>query len=199
MSSGLAPRTSGALGLLAVLVCVGPLMARGPRMSEAEKRQFEQQQIEQAAQACKTSDEKAFFGLMVQSEAVRRRFTGQTVDYAEIDAKGNAHRTPIARDAYDRFPLRMVDFQWRSAFPLKPGDDQEHVVTVISTDPSGQIVVEWTRVHFRAPFVGEENLGTPYDLDGRRYNPARPGHGQLLLLRVEDCWQLAADIRRTRR
>lgn len=197
--SAIAPRIGATLGLLAVLLSAEPLSARGPRMSEAEKRNFEQQQVSQAQQACKNSDYKAFFGLMVQSEAVRRHFTAEKVEYAEVDARGAGRSTFILREAYDRFPIRMVDFQWRSARPLRPGDTDEHVITVMTRSSTNHVAIEWTRVHYRAPFKGEESLGTPYDLDGKRYNAERPGHGKLLLLPVGDCWQLSADIRRTAR
>ena len=195
----MAPRIGCALGVLVLLLSADPLWARGPRMSESEKLQFEQLRVQQAEQACKESNYKAFFSLMVQSEVVRRKFTAEKVEYSEIGARGSTRNTVIARLDYDRFPIRMLDYQWRSARPLKPGDDQEQIVAELSTDQSGRVTVEWTRVHYRAPLKGEGSLGTPYDLDGKRYNAARPGHGRLVLSPAGNCWQLSADIRRASR
>lgn len=187
------------LFLLPAADAIRPAQARGPGMSEEERRLFEAQQVEQAELACKSSDAKAFFNLVVQSPAVRRRFTDDTVEYSELDAKGAGKTTLIPREAYDSFPIRMVDFQWKFAQPLKRGDDDEHVLTELNLSQTNRIAVDWTRVHYRAPFEGEENLGTPYDLDGKRYAPDRPGHGTLLFVPLDGCWYLAADIRRTRR
>jgi hypothetical protein len=176
-----------------------PASARGPSLSKEERRIFDEQQVEQADLACKASDHRAFFSLVVQSKVVRRKFTDETVEYAEVDAKGAGPTKQIAREAYDRFPIRMVDFQWKSAAPQKRGDADEYVLTEIDLSQTNRIAVEWTRVHYLAPFVGEEHLGTPYDLDGKRYDRGRPGHGTLLFVPRNGCWYLAADIRRTTR
>lgn len=182
--------------LLCLLVLGAHLAwARGPKMSEEERRRFAAQQVEQAVLACKAGDYRAFFNLVVQSQAVRNSFTADMVDFAE--AGGPA--TPIPRAAYDRFPIRMVDFQWRSAAPLRNGDKDEHILTTLSLTKANSIVAEWTRVHYRPPFSGEENLGTPYDVDGKRYDAHRPGHGTLLFLAKDGCWYLAGDTRRGRR
>lgn len=185
------------LGLLLMLGAVSPrtALARGPKMSEEERQRFEAQQVEQAALACKGADHRAFVNLFIQSQAVRRAFTMERVDYAEAGGAAAA----IPRTAYDRFPIRMVDFQWRPAAPLKRGDQDEHILTTLSLTKANSILVEWTRVHYRAPFSGEENLGTPYDVEGKRYDPQRPGHGTLLFLAKDGCWFLAGDTRRSRR
>ncbi|MBV5262478.1 hypothetical protein [Pinisolibacter aquiterrae] len=185
--------------LLAVpFAAVRPAEARGPEMSEGERRAFEARQVEEAKLACRSNDANAFFGLMVQSPAVRRAFTAEKVEYSELDAKGAGKTTLVPREAYDRFPIRMVDFMWKAAQPLLRGRD-EHVVMELNVSQTNDVAVDWTRVIYGPPYDGEESLGTARDLDGRVHDPSRPTDGTLLLRPRNGCWYLVADTRRVRR
>lgn len=185
--------------LLATIVeAARPVEARGPQMSEDERRAFEARQVEEAKLACRSNDANAFFGLMVQSPAVRRAFTADRIEYSELDAKGAGKTTLVPREAYDRFPIQMVDFMWKAAQPLLRGRD-EHVVMELNVSQTNDIAVEWTRVIYGPPYDGEESLGTARDLDGRVHDASGPTDGTLLLEPRNGCWYLVADTRRVRR
>ncbi len=177
---------------------IRPAEARGPQMSEGERRAFEARQVEEAKLACRSNDARAFFGLMVQSPAVRRTFTAEKVEVSELDAEGAGKTTQVPREAYDRFPIRMVDFMWKAAQPLLRGRD-EHVVTELNVSQTNRIAVDWTRVIYGPPYDGEESLGTARDLDGRLHDGSRPADGTLLFEPRDGCWSLVGDVRRVRR
>lgn len=147
---------------------------------------------------CRSNDANAFFGLMVQSPAVRHAFTAEKVEYSEFDTKGVGKTTLVPREAYDRFPIRMVDFMWKAAQPLLRGRD-EHVVMELNVSQTNDVAVDWTRVIYGPPYDGAESLGTARDLDGRVHDPSRPTDGTLLLQPRDGCWYLVADTRRVRR
>lgn len=185
--------------LLATIVdAARPAEARGPQMSEDERRAYDARQVEGAKLACRSNDANAFFALMVQSPAVRRAFTAEKVEYSELDTKGVGKTTLVPREAYDRFPIRMVDFMWKAAQPLLRGRD-EHVVMELNVSQNNDLAVDWTRVIYGPPYDGEENLGTARDLDGRLHDASTPTDGTLLFQPRNGCWVLVADTRRVRR
>lgn len=183
---------------VAMVLTQSAAWARGRPMSAAEKQEMEQRQIAQAELACKAGNEKGFFHALIQSAAARARFTAHVVDFIESDGRGEARSFKIAGAHYDRFPIRMVDYDWKATSPVKPGDNDEYIVMAFRKSEQNRISVEWTRVHYRGAGDGD-GRGNPYDLDGKPYNPARPGHGRIVLLPKEGCWEIAADIRNLKR
>lgn len=159
----------------------------------------DRQELEQATLACQSRSYKELFWAMIRSAAVREKYAAPQIGYEEHGENSAMRKSAIPKESYDKFPIQMFDFYWKAIVPAKPGDKDEYVVMEFNQSQSNQISVEWTRVHYRGPYVGEENLGTPYDLNGKPYRPGRRVDGRLLLYPTKDCWELVADIRYSKR
>ncbi|BBU63819.1 hypothetical protein MSC49_37540 (plasmid) [Methylosinus sp. C49] len=186
---------------LLVALALPQILSVEPARGGAEKplAEWEQLQLEQATLACQSRNYRKLFEAMIQSAAVRKKYAAPQIDYEERRKKSETLKSEIPKERYDKFPIQMFDFYWKTTVPAKPGDKDEYVMMEFNQSQNNQISVDWTRVHYRGPHVGEESLGTAYDLDGKPYRPGRRVDGQLLLYPTKDCWVLVADIRyRTR-
>lgn len=193
--------SSSLFSRLLVDLALPQILSAEPAWGGAEKplAEWERQQLEQAALACQSRSYKELFWAMIRSAAVRKRYAAPQIDYEERGEKSDTRKSAIAKESYDKFPIQMFNFYWKTTVSAKPGDKDEYVMMEFDQSQSNQISVDWTRVHYRGPYVGEENLGTAYDLDGKPYRPGRRVDGRLLLYPTKDCWGLVADIRYRRR
>ncbi|MBG0808375.1 hypothetical protein IY145_03170 [Methylosinus sp. H3A] len=182
---------------LLVALTLPQILSAVPAWGGAENpiAELEQHELEQAALACRSRSYKELFTTMIRSAAVRKKYAAPQIDYEERSKKNETRKSAIPKESYDKFPIQMFDFYWKTTVPAKPGDKEEYVMIEFDQNQSNQISVEWTRVHYRGPYVGEEILGTAYDLDGKPYRRGRRVDGRLLLDPTKDCWELVADIR----
>lgn len=186
---------------LLVALALPHILSAEPAWGGAEKplAEWERQQLEQAALACQSRSYKELFWAMIQSVAVREKYAAPQIDYEERGENSEMRKSAIPKESYDKFPIQMFDFYWKATVPAKPGDKDEYVVMEFNQSQSNQISVDWTRVHYRGQSAGGDDLGTPFDLDGKPYRPGRRVDGRLLLYPTKDCWELVADIRYRRR
>ncbi|MDJ0450803.1 hypothetical protein [Methylocystis sp. JR02] len=195
------PAFSSTFTRLLVALALPQILSAGPAWGGAENpiAELEQHELEQATLACQSRSYKELFWAMIRSAAVRKKYTAPQIDYAERGENSEMRKSAIPKESYDKFPIQTFDFYWKSTVPAKHGDKDEYVMMEFNQSQSNQISVDWTRVHYRGPYVGEESLGTAYDLDGKPYRPGRRVDGRLLLDPTKDCWELVADIRYSRR
>lgn len=161
--------------------------------------------LESAAKACQSpgADGYAtFFEAFARSDAVRKKYAASTANLIQSDPE-TGRQTQRRVDglayvdgrAYWEFPIQIVDYDYKPAQPLRPGDEDEYVKLEINQSQSNQISVEWTRVRYGGLSDGGDDLGAAFDLHGRPYDPARRTDGQLLFEPGDMCWALVADIR----
>lgn len=186
---------------LLVVLALPQILSAEPARGGAENplAERDRQELEQATLACQSRSYKELFWAMIRSAAVRKKFAAPQIDYEERGENSEMRKSAIPRESYDKFPIQMFDFYWKSTVPARPGDKDEYVMMEFDQSQSNQISVDWTRVHYRGRSAGGDDLGTPFDLDGKPYRPGRRVDGQLLLYPTNDCWELVADIRYRRR
>lgn len=185
------------LGRSLLTMALLQVLSAGQAWAGAEKplTELERHELEQSTLACQSQDYKNLFQAMIRSTAVQKKYTASQIDYEESDGKGGGKKRRISKDSYDKFPIQMFDFYWKTTVPAKAGDKDEYVMMEFNQSQSNQISVEWTRVHFRGQSAGGDDLGKPFDLDGKPYLPGSRADGQLLLYPTKDCWELVSDIR----
>lgn len=158
--------------------------------------------LESAAKACRspgTDGYTTFFEAFARSDAVRKKYAARTINLIQSDpVTGRRTQRRVDGRAYREFPIQIVDYDYKTAQPLRPGDDDEYVKLEINQSQSNQISVEWTRVRYDGLSDGGDDRGAAFDLDGRPYDPARRTDGQLLFEPTDTCWALVADIRQSR-
>lgn len=150
--------------------------------------------LQSAATACRSGDVKAFVDAFIQFAAVQRKYTARVVEYS-VKGSGPARVEHVPAEAYDRFPIRMVDYYRKPVRPLRPGDDDEHIKIAVNQSQTNRISVEWTRVHYDGRSEGGDDLGNPFTLDGAAYDSSAPPDGQLLFAPTDTCWELVHDAR----
>lgn len=153
-----------------------------------------------ASTACQAGDARAFFDVFIQSAAVRSRYSAADIAFLVREGDPTYHlirEERLSEAAYrGRFPIRMVDVYYRSAQPLRSGDNDEYVLLELNQSATNRIAVEWTRVHFDGKSEGGDDLGQAFTLDGKPYEKGvSPIDGQLLFEPHGDCWRLISDMR----
>lgn len=153
--------------------------------------------LEMADNACKARAYRSLFAAMARSKAVREKYSAAKIEYGLLGPEGKI----ISRRVYDKanyrdFPVKLIDYNYKPAAPLMPGDDDEYLDIQINQSQSDEISVEWARIHYVGEPVGEAP-GEPVDINGKRLEPGdHPvAEGQLIFRPTADCWQLTDDHR----
>lgn len=154
--------------------------------------------LEMAQTACKNRDFMALFSAMAVSDAVQQRYSSPAIELSILGPGGTPLSTRrISSSAYDRFPVKRVDYYFKPAEPLAAGDDGEYLDVQFNQSQSDDFAVDWARVHYDGQSQGGDDLGNMIGADGKILPPGShpDSDGQLLFRPTADCWQLSEDIR----
>lgn len=153
--------------------------------------------LEMADNACKARAYRSLFAAVARSKTVRDKYSADKIEYGVLSPQGEIiSRRVYDKSAYRDFPITLVDYNYKPAVPLRPGDDDEYLDIQINQSQSDEISVEWARIHYVGEPVGEAP-GEPVDINGKRLEKgAHPvAEGQLIFRPTADCWQLTDDHR----
>jgi len=158
--------------------------------------------LDMASNACKANDYRTFFDSFVKSKAVRQKYSAATVQYAVLGSQGAViSKQSFDGAGYPNFPVRMEDYSYRPIKPARASDTNEYLDLQFNQSQNNDISIEWSRIHYVGPPTGEEDLGTPTDVNGKPIpNGTHPdAEGQLLFRPTADCWEFSEDVRWDRR
>jgi hypothetical protein len=153
--------------------------------------------LEMADNACKAKAYQSLFDAIARSDTVRQKYSADKIEYVILSSQGNAvSRQLYTKANYRKFPVKLVDYSYKPAAPLWPGDVGEYLDIQITQSQNNEVLVEWAHVHY----VGEpvdDDRGQRVDSNGKRVeNGTHPvAEGQLIFRPTADCWQLSKDRR----
>jgi hypothetical protein len=137
--------------------------------------------LSSGATACKDRNVDSFFEIFLQSEAVRKAYTRDSLDLVTNGASGRS-TTTIDGKSYDAFPLAIFDYYYTTA----QGVDENgytHVLIEKNLSSDNRLRVDWMRVSYDGQGEGDD-----------------PGNiiekgaelGYLLFCPTDDCWELVS-------
>jgi hypothetical protein len=154
----------------------------------------------QAKTACGGGKYSQFFDAFIQSAAVRRKYSAETINYVVRAADNEiVSRDEIPANVYLNFPLRMSDYYRKTVTPFRAGDEDEYVELVPNQSQSNRISFEWARVHYVGASGEGDDLGAPQDLNGDPYDRQGFKDGRFLFRPTDECWELVEETRYQRK
>jgi hypothetical protein len=136
--------------------------------------------LREAEEACKTQDVDSFVTAFIESDAVRKAYTRDSLDIATNSAAGRSVTT-IDGKSYADFPLAIFDYYYTTAQGIDE-NGYTHVLIEKAQSADNRLRVDWVRVTYDGKSEGGDDPGAIVE------KGADPGY--LLFNPTDQCWEL---------
>jgi len=136
--------------------------------------------LKQASLACKDQSVDEFFDAFIQSAAVRKAYSRDTLEIVTNSDSGGLVTT-VDAESYDAFPLAIFDYYYTTA----QGVDENgytHVLIEKNQSSDNRLRIDWVRVTYDGNSEGGDDPGAIVE------QGAEPGN--LLFYPTDECWEL---------